>query len=134
VTDSWTITLVYPRPPRGLHANDSAVHWAVKSKNTKTIREEVFAKVRAAHVPALERIRVNVVWVVFDARTRDTDNLGPWLKVIYDGIGSNRGISARIVDDDAPEFMEKPEATIRRDPGKGTAFFEVTITDLGSAD
>lgn len=130
--DQWTIRLLYPRPLPGLHANDRT-HWATKARNTKTIREEVFFKVRAAHVPALERIRVDVAWVVFDARTRDTDNLGPWLKAIYDGIGSNRGISARIVDDDAPEFMEKPEATILRGPGKGTAFFEVRITDLGDA-
>lgn len=130
--DQWTIRLLYPRPLPGLSANDR-VHWRTKAASTKTIRDEVFVKVRAAHVPALERIAVDVTWVVFDKRNRDSDNLAPFLKAIYDGIGSNKGISARIVDDDTDALMDKRKATILPAPGKGTPFFEVRITDLGDA-
>jgi len=130
--DQWTIRLEYTRPPTGLSLNDRP-HWATKSRNTAMVRNDVFVKVRAAKVPALERIAVFVTWYVFDGRTRDSDNPAPLLKAIYDGIGANRGISARIVEDDSPEYMDKRGLTIERAPGKGNAFFEVRIVDLGDA-
>lgn len=125
----WVFVLNYPRPLPGLSLNDHSTHWRTRAKNTKTIRQEVFWKVRAAHVPALDRVRVDVAWVVPNRRVRDVDNLAGLLKVIYDGVGSNRGISARIVDDDSPEFMEKPTATIEPTPG-ATAHFRITLTAL----
>ncbi|MFF2493217.1 hypothetical protein [Agromyces sp. NPDC058064] len=129
--DQWTIRLLYPRPPFGLSANDRP-HHMVKSRAIKAMREEVMFKVRQARVPALERCRVDLVWYVADHRTRDEDNLAPMAKAIYDGIGSNKGISARIVDDDSPEFMEKTAPVIEYMAG-GEPHFAVIITDLGSA-
>jgi hypothetical protein len=96
------------------------------------VRQMVFAYTRAAHVPALERCRVEVEWVVVTKHRRDTDNLAPLLKAIYDGVGSDRGVSARIVEDDDPAHMVKPGATIRYAPDE-TPRFVVTITDLGRA-
>jgi hypothetical protein len=128
MTGPWSFDLNYTRPPKGLSANDRC-HWRTKHDSTQQIRNEVM-RTRAAHVPALDRIQVDVVWVVADLRDRDTDNVAPLLKAIYDGIGSNRGVSARIVGDDSPEFMSKPAATIRYDKA-ATAHFTVTITDLG---
>jgi hypothetical protein len=127
---SWSFDLPYTRPPFGLSANDRPKHWGPKATNTAEVRELVFYLTRTTHVPALEKCRVDVVWVVKDRRRRDTDNLAPLLKAIYDGIGSDRGVSARIVEDDAPEFMTKPGATIRYETGC-TPHFEVTITDIG---
>jgi len=127
--DSWSFILDYPRPPKGLHANDRP-HWTAKSGATQDIRLEVMAKTRALHLGELERIRVDVEWVVSDRRKRDTDNLAPFLKAIYDGIGADRGVSARLVEDDDPEHMEKPAATIRHEPGC-RAHFVVTISNLG---
>lgn len=127
--EQWTIRLHYPRPPKGLSANDRT-HWRTKAASTKTIREEVFTKVRAAKVPALERIRVELIWYVTDRRRRDADNMAPFAKAIYDGIGADRGVSARIVEDDAPQFMEKIAPRIEHMPG-GEAHFAVIITDLG---
>lgn len=127
----WSFILSYDRAPAGLSLNDRS-HWAIKKKSTAAVREQVFAEVRSRHVPGLERCRVDVTWVVADRRRRDTDNLAPFLKAIYDGIGADKGVSARIVEDDAPEFMEKPGATIRYEKGIHHHFI-VTITDLGSA-
>lgn len=130
---SWTILLNYPRPLPGLSMNDRVNRYA-KARNTKTIREQIFYMVRAAHVPALERISVDIIWVVADNRTRDgAENLAPWAKAIYDGIGSNRGVSARIVEDDSPAFMVKVQPSIRLDKTVAP-HFEIVITDLGSAD
>ena len=129
--DRWTIRLHYPRPPKGLSANDRA-HWAVKHAATQEVRYEVMAKVRAARIPALDRIAVDVEWIVPDRRRRDSDNAAPLLKAIYDGIGADRGVSARIVEDDAPEFMDKRGLRIVHTPGS-VAHFAVHITDLGDA-
>jgi hypothetical protein len=129
---SWSFDLSYPSPPPGLSANDRG-HWARKAKSTAEVRRAVFALTRRAKVPALEKCRVDVVWVVATKHVRDTDNFPFLLKAIYDGIGSNRGVSARIVDDDSPEYMVKPGATILYEPGC-TPHFTVTITDLGNAE
>jgi len=129
--EQWSIRLLYPRPPKGLSANDRT-HWSVKHANTQSIRHEVFTKVRAAKVPALERIRVEVIWWVRDHRRRDVDNVMPFAKAIYDGVASDRGVSARIVDDDTPHQFEKVMPRIEYLPG-GDAHFEVRITDLGDA-
>lgn len=124
----WSFTLPYPRPPRGLHANDR-IHWRGKAKSSAKVRQDVFTLVRAAHVPALKRIRVDVEWVVPDRRKRDTDGPEPMLKAIFDGIGSDRGVSARIVEDDDPLHMDKGRLTIRHEPGC-TARFIVTISEM----
>jgi len=126
----WSFILDYPKPPYGLSQNDRPRHWAIKSGAVKDIRAEVFAKVRALHLGVLEKIRVDVVWVVNTRHRRDTDNLAPFLKAIYDGIGADRGVSAHLVDDDDPDHMLKPTATIRYEKG-ARAHFRVTITALG---
>ena len=125
----WSFTLLMGRAPKGLSANDRA-HWRTKAVSTQQVREMVMLKVRQAKVPALEKCRVNVEWVVKDKRRRDADNLAPFLKAIYDGIGADKGVSARIVEDDAPQYMEKIGATIRHEPGCVPRFV-VTITDIG---
>jgi hypothetical protein len=131
VTGTWSFPLDYTRAPKGLSANDRPGGWQQKARSTAILRADVLERAQAAGIPKLGRIRVNVEWVVKDRRVRDEDNLAPMLKAIYDGLGSNRGVSARIVEDDNPTYMEKPGATIRYEPGC-VPHFTVTITDLGS--
>lgn len=127
-TRAWSFDLEYDRAPRGLSANDRS-HWSIKSRSTKRVRGEVFRAVTDLGIPRLARCRVEVVWVVNTKHRRDTDNLAPFLKAIYDGIGSDRGISAAIVADDDPDHMEKPAATIEYDRG-ASPHFRVSIRDL----
>ena len=126
---AWSFELPFVTPPEGLSLNDRR-HWSRKASNTAMVRLMVFQRVRAAHVPALGKCQVDVAWVVRTLHRRDTDNLAPLLKAIYDGIGSDRGVSARIVEDDAPQWMSKPSATIRYAPTEVPRFV-VTITDIG---
>lgn len=130
--NAWSFILDYKRAPMGLSANDRPRHWAIKHGSTQDVRAEVMAKTRALNLGELSMIRVDLEWVVGDRRTRDTDNLAPFAKAIYDGIGSNKGVSARLVEDDSQEFMDKPGATIRYEKG-ARHHFVVTITDLGDA-
>jgi hypothetical protein len=90
-------------------------HWSVKAKSTADVRTIVAHKCLLLINEPLGRVRVDVEWVVNTRHRRDTDNLAPFLKAIYDGIGADRGLSARIVLDDDPSHMEKVGATIRYD-------------------
>jgi Endodeoxyribonuclease RusA. len=126
---AWQFILDYPRPPKGLSANDRT-HWAAKAGASADVRLEVMAKTRALRLGALEKISVQVTWVVADHRKRDEDGPDPFCKAIYDGIGSSTGVSARLVEDDSPEYMLKPRLVIRYEKD-ARAHFEVTITDLG---
>lgn len=127
---AWTIRLDFTKPPAGLSMNDR-VHWSRKAKATRAVRRIVAGEVRDLELPQLARIRVDVVWVVATGHRRDTDNLAPLLKAIYDGIGSDTGISAHLVPDDTPEYMDKPGATIRLERST-RPHFEITITDLST--
>ncbi|RFA12128.1 hypothetical protein B7R22_16995 [Subtercola boreus] len=128
---SWTFDLGYAKPPPGLSMNDRT-HFRKRAASTSMIRDFVVWRCREVKVPKLQRIRVDVQWVVRTNGRRDTDNLAPLLKAIYDGVGADKGTSAHIVPDDAPAFMEKPEASIRLARLEQSRFV-VTITDLGAA-
>lgn len=127
---TWTLTLPFERPPKGLHQNDRC-HWRVKAKSTKQVRELVTMLCRSQRIPQLGRVSVQVVWVVPTRHKRDEDGPDPLCKVIYDAIGSDRGVSARIVQDDTREFMDKPRLVIEHQPGV-TAHFRVEITDTSN--
>lgn len=127
---TWTLELPYERPPKGLHANDRC-HWRVRARSTVEVRERVAVLCRVAKIPKLQRISVQVVWVVPTRHKRDEDGPDPMCKVIYDAIGSDRGVSARIVQDDTKEFMDKPRLVIEHQPGE-LAHFRVEITDISN--
>lgn len=124
---TWVLELNYPRPPKGLSANDRA-HWTVKSKSTAEVRAQVKYLAWAAGVEPMQRCQVEIIWVVADKRRRDSDNAAPFAKAIFDGLAADKGVSAHIVPDDAPEYMTKlmPRIEYRAD---ATPHFEVHITD-----
>lgn len=125
---AWSFKLAYPSVPKGLSLNYRGSHWP-RTNNTAMVRRDVMLLTRLAKVPALDKCRVDVCWLVKTKAKRDTDNLAPLLKAIYDGIGSDRGVSARIVEDDSPEYMLKTSATIAYDKGNSPGFV-VTITAM----
>lgn len=90
-------------PP--LHANQSFSHWAVKARVVKMVRNK--AAEMADVVPALGKCRVQLTWYVNDKKRRDADNLWPLLKALCDGL-----VDAGVVEDDTPEFMDKPQPQI----------------------
>lgn len=127
---SWMLTLPFERPPKGLHANDRP-HWRVKARATKDLREFVTMLCRSQNIPKMQRVSVQVIWVVPDRRKRDEDGPDPMAKAIFDAIGSDRGVSARLVEDDSPDFMSKPRPLIEYRPGE-PAHFEIIIRDISN--
>ncbi len=127
---TWVLELPYPRPPAGLHSNDRN-HWRTKARSAAELRTLVVALAKAQNIPSMSRVSVQLVWVVGDHRKRDEDGPDPMTKVIFDAIGSDRGVSARIVHDDTSDYMEKPRPVIEHRAG-ATPHFEVRITDISN--
>ncbi|QWT24965.1 hypothetical protein KPL76_06300 [Subtercola sp. PAMC28395] len=124
----WSFELNYSSPPPGLSANDTGSKWK-RINSTKHIRTEVYYKVKALRIPTLQRIRVEVEWVVVVDRDRDASNLGLFTKPIYDGIGAKHEPSAHVVADDTAAFMDTPTPTIRLARNERARFI-VTITEV----
>lgn len=103
------INLPYEKPP--LNAN-TRLHWAREAKIRKKIRHDTAWRIKAAskNIPPLagdQRIKVWVEYTPATKRTRDTDNLAPFLKPIYDAV-----VDAGLCPDDNPHYMLKPETII----------------------
>jgi crossover junction endodeoxyribonuclease RusA len=105
-------------------SSNQRLHWARKAELTRTVRSATGYKCRA--LPVLERVRVDLVWVVNDKRRRDADNVTPTLKAMCDGL-----IDVGLVDDDTPIFMEKSMPRIEYRKGEAP-HLELTITEVTS--
>ena len=111
------LTFDWPRPP--LNANQR-LHWAAKAKLTRMIRGATCAA--AINIPRVEKITVQLTWVVTDKRRRDSDNAYPTFKAMCDGL-----VDALVVPDDTPKYMDKRAPLIRYEPG-GTPRLELEVT------
>lgn len=99
------LTFPWPRPL--LSANDR-LHWAVKARRTRTIRDMTATLARVEKMPPAEHVTVQLVWTVRDHRRRDEDNTYPTFKAMCDGL-----VDAGVVPDDTPQFMTKLGPAIR---------------------
>lgn len=99
----WRIVLPMTRP---LNLNDRR-HWAAKAREVKQVKEDTFALVKQARIPACQRVRVTMVYEPPDKRRRDADNLVATLKPVLDGL-----VLAKVIPDDTPEHVEWPRPLI----------------------
>lgn len=125
---TWTLRLPYTKIPDGLSLNSRA-HWRVKNRSTKEVRELVVMLARSERIPAMQRVQVELVWVVNTRHKRDVDNMVGLMKVISDALASDRGVSAHLVPDDSPDYCVKlmPRIEYRKDE---QPHFEVVVTDI----
>ena len=123
----YVLNLPYTSIPDGLSGN-SRHHWRTKARSTAQVRN-LIVQLAEPDIEPMNRMQVELVWVVTDRRKRDEDNMAPLFKAICDGLGSDRGVSARLVRDDSPEWMVKLHPRIEYRPDE-TAHFEVIVTEL----
>lgn len=98
---SWTIEL--PAGMTLINANDR-LHWAVKARLTKTIRDAAHIITRQAKVPRLEKARIEFFFHPGPRiRRRDAANWFPSAKAAVDGV-----VDAGVLADDSDEFLEGP--------------------------
>lgn len=76
-------------------------HWRAHARAVAAVREETTWRARAARIPALTRIAVELHYAPRDARRRDPLNLVATLKPVEDGL-----VDAGVVPDDTPEFVQ----------------------------
>lgn len=117
---TWVIDLPYDRPPLSLNQRQ---HWAVTHRITQELK--LVAKVKARHIPELDKCSVELVWFVTDRRRRDVDNPVPTLKALCDGL-----VDAEIVPDDTPEYMAKLPVRIEHGKKKG---LQLIVKDIGDS-
>ncbi|MDH6277494.1 crossover junction endodeoxyribonuclease RusA [Aurantimicrobium minutum] len=121
VKQSWLINFPYERPPL---TSNQRMHWGQKMTLTRKVRR-VAAK-ESAHIPALGKCRVQLVWLVLDNRRRDVDNVVPTLKAMCDGL-----VDAGLVPDDTPEYMMKLMPVIHKvDREFGPAKLQLIIEEM----
>ena len=106
----WVLNLPLTKP---LSLN-SRQHWRVKAAEVATVREAARNLARAAKIPTLERISVELHYAPRDRRRRDSLNLIATLKPAEDGI-----VDAGVIPDDTPEFSVPTMPVI--DPPTGAA-------------
>ena len=75
-------------------------HWRVKALRVKEVRNAAALLTRAAAVPALQHISVELHYTPRDKRRRDPLNLVATLKPIEDGI-----VDAGVIPDDIPTYL-----------------------------
>jgi len=90
-------------------ANDK-MHWAVRAKLTKQLRQWAYLLGRESAGVArlgLTHARVEMEFAYPDCRRRDRSNLAPTVKALMDGL-----IDAGLLPDDADRFLDGPHTVI----------------------
>lgn len=105
----WRLDLPFSKP---LSLNGRQ-HHMVKARAVAQVRKDVQVLARAAKIPALDRISVELHYAPRDSRRRDALNLVATLKPCEDGI-----VDAGVVPDDTAEFVVPTMPVI--DPPTGT--------------
>lgn len=110
----YEMSLSFQRPP--LNMNDR-MHWAKKAKITKSIRQEVYIRAKAARLRPCKHLKVQFYYQPRDRRRRDSSNIIATQKPIVDGL-----VEAGIVPDDTPDYVTETIPTIvepvKGEPGK----------------
>jgi crossover junction endodeoxyribonuclease RusA len=103
---AWTVEL--PAGMQLINANDR-LHWAVKARLTKTIRDAAHICTRQAKVPRLERARVDfILHPGPQSRNRDRLNWAPTAKAAIDGAILDAGVLL----DDSDRYLDGPNIRI----------------------
>lgn len=96
----WRVDLPWTTPPLTLNPRQHG-HYMVRARKVREVRAVSRALVRAAGVPPLRRVALELHYRPRDRRRRDAVNLVATLKALEDG-----AVDAGVVPDDTAEFSE----------------------------
>lgn len=95
----YRLRMPWTRPP--LSANGGRGHHMAHAKLVAEVRLTAGWVVKAARIPACERVTVGLVYVPATRRRRDGgENYADTLKAVIDGV-----VDAGVVPDDTPEYV-----------------------------
>jgi crossover junction endodeoxyribonuclease RusA len=95
----------------------NGLHWAKKRLYVNTILEAVTLGAKAAKIPVVDHLTVQLHWAPADNVKADEDNLVPSAKAACDAISRPKGSSwagLSLVPDDSPEYMTRLHPRIHR--------------------
>lgn len=130
----WESRIVPLTRSKLITANDK-MHWAVRAKLTKQLRQWGYLLGREGEGVAclgLTHARVEMEFAYPDRRRRDRSNLAPTVKALMDGL-----IDAGLLPDDADRFLDGPHtvtATRLADHCVAVPMYEVRIRVYADAD
>jgi crossover junction endodeoxyribonuclease RusA len=118
---AWILEL--PAGMRLLSLNDR-LHWSVKGRITRDLRQAAWALARQQQIPPLERARVTVEYQPpLVSRRRDHDNVGPASgKPCIDGALTD----AKVLPDDSPEYLTEVTYRIGQPYPRGRLVLTIT--------
>jgi crossover junction endodeoxyribonuclease RusA len=91
----WTLDLKRSRP---MNLNERT-HWRVKAIEVENLRRTAALACRAAKIPPLPKVEIELHYQPRDKRRRDPQNIVPDRKAAEDGV-----VDAGVIPDDTPEF------------------------------
>jgi crossover junction endodeoxyribonuclease RusA len=97
-------TFIVPLPVLDLLNANQGLHYRVKAKRTKAIREAAALMARSLGVPPLQRARIFAEYLPTDGRRRDPANWAPSAKAAVDGL-----VDARVLPDDDDTHLIGPD-------------------------
>lgn len=118
---SWRVDLPFTAP---ISLNGRG-HWQTRARQIAHIRRGSLLVIRAARVPALPRISVELHYAPRDRRRRDPLNLVATLKPLEDAI-----VDAGVVPDDTPAFVLPTMPVIDPPTGASRGALYVVIREL----
>ena len=98
-------------PPLSMNARHG--HWAQRHATVKAWRDAAAWSVKAASVPAMERVAVELHVTPPDRRRRDRHNLHATLKPVLDG----GLVDAGVIRDDTPEHLASEKVVLHPPDG-----------------
>ncbi|MDT0223484.1 hypothetical protein [Gordonia sp. AC31] len=104
------IELPYQRPPL---TPNQRLHWSVRARLTREIRETAGMCARSAKLPSLGRSEVTTVWFVPDRRRRDAGSLSLTTKAALDGL-----VDAGVWPDDNTTWVAQESYRIEMDKSR----------------
>jgi crossover junction endodeoxyribonuclease RusA len=120
---SWRIDLPYSKPPLSMNQR---LHYAAHARIKAQVRADTAVLVRAAGVPPLRAISIDLHYVPRDRRRRDPLNLVATLKCVEDGV-----VDAGVIPDDTPDYLLPTMPTIdKHDPSDLKRRLYVVIAEL----
>jgi len=130
---TWILRFDWDKNPLPMNGSRGKSFYGRAAKTKRVRIRSAYVAGQLAEIPPLGRVEVQLTQWVSIRRTRDLDNFAQLEKPIYDGL-----VDAGIVDDDAPELMDKRRPTIVHvDDSEGlvrAACFTLRIAQLDDED
>ena len=116
------LTVDVRKPPMTLNEQRRA-HWQTVRRAKAEAEQHIWVVAKAARLPAMQKVHVEVIWFAPDKRARDADALSPFLKAALDAL-----VKCGVLEDD--NYRHVPRVTLGIEIDRAKPRIEITLTEL----